>query len=82
MGSEFEVKAADEKVADTQIENGSGPKELLEDAAAKGQAVTGYEELTIWQTVKTFKIATAVCFAASFTAGTDGYQMGCVKCVL
>ena len=46
------------------------------DAAIRGQAITGYEELTPWQTVKHFKMATAICFAAAFSAATDGYQIG------
>ncbi|KAH7109312.1 putative MFS alpha-glucoside transporter [Dendryphion nanum] len=46
------------------------------DAAIRGQAITGYEELTPWKTVKQFKMATAICFAAAFSAATDGYQIG------
>ena len=51
------------------------PADVILDAAVKGQAVSGYETLTHWQTVKSFKIATAVCFAAAFSAATDGYQI-------
>jgi len=50
----------------------------LDTAAAVGQAASGYEDLTPWQTVKLFKVATAVCFAAAFSAATDGYQIGFV----
>ncbi len=46
------------------------------DAAAKGQATTGYEHLSIWETVKHFKVASLICFAAAFSAATDGYQIG------
>ncbi|KAF6824322.1 MFS alpha-glucoside transporter [Colletotrichum plurivorum] len=46
------------------------------DAALRGQAVTGYESLSVWETAKLFKIATACCFAAAFSAATDGYQIG------
>lgn len=46
------------------------------EAAAQGQATTGFETLTLWETVKTFRIATLVCFAAAFSAATDGYQIG------
>jgi hypothetical protein len=50
--------------------------DVVADAATKGQAITGYENLTPWQTVKHFKMATALCFAAAFSAATDGYQIG------
>jgi hypothetical protein len=51
-------------------------KDAAIDAAAQGQTVVGYETLTLWQTVKTFKVSTAVCFAATVSAATDGYQIG------
>lgn len=54
----------------------NNPKDAVVDAAARGQAATGYEKLTPWETVKMFKISTAVCFAAAFSAATDGYQIG------
>ncbi|KAF2008744.1 general substrate transporter [Aaosphaeria arxii CBS 175.79] len=54
----------------------SASQQTENDAAAKGQALSGYESLTRWETVKTFKIATLVCFAAAFSAATDGYQIG------
>lgn len=47
-------------------------------AALNGQAVSGYELLTPWQTVKAFKLCTLICFAAAFSAATDGYQIGSV----
>ncbi|KAH8806186.1 hexose transporter [Xylogone sp. PMI_703] len=46
------------------------------DAATKGQVVTGYEDLSVWDTVKTFKLCTFICFAMAFSAATDGYQIG------
>lgn len=49
------------------------------DAATKGQATSGYETLTLWETVRTFKVCTAACFAAAFSAATDGYQVGWVR---
>jgi hypothetical protein len=58
-----------------QIANIVKPHEVVADAAVKGQATSGYETLTLWETIKTFKIATAYCFAAAFSAGADGYQM-------
>ena len=51
-------------------------KDAAADAAMRGQATTGYETLTLWETVKMFKVSTAVCFFAAFSAATDGYQIG------
>ena len=53
--------------------------EAVADAAAMGQATSGYEGLTPWQTIMTFKVATLVCFMAAFSAATDGYQIGSVE---
>ncbi|KAB8229853.1 putative MFS alpha-glucoside transporter [Aspergillus alliaceus] len=41
----------------------------------KGQAVSGYERLGVWETIKTFRICTMVCFSMAFSAATDGYQV-------
>lgn len=51
-------------------------KAAIRHAADNGQAATGYETLSLWQTAMTFKVATAVCFFAAFSALTDGYQIG------
>jgi hypothetical protein len=51
-------------------------KDAAANAAIRGQAATGYETLTLWETVKTFKVSTAACFLAAFSAATDGYQIG------
>jgi hypothetical protein len=53
----------------------NNPKDAVAAAAQRGQAATGYEELTPWETIKLFKKSTAVCFAAAFSAATDGYQI-------
>ncbi|VUC26714.1 unnamed protein product [Clonostachys rosea] len=50
------------------------PGEKIDDA--RGQAISGYESLSIFETVKTFKMATLICFLAAFSAATDGYQIG------
>ncbi|KAJ5389244.1 putative maltose permease (MalP) [Penicillium cataractarum] len=52
------------------------PDDTAADAAAMGQATSGYESLSLWQTAKMFKVATITCFAAAFSAATDGYQIG------
>ncbi|KAL6235919.1 hypothetical protein BDW75DRAFT_229962 [Aspergillus navahoensis] len=46
------------------------------DAANRGQLATGYEHLTVLVTIKTFKLASLMCFAMAFSAATDGYQIG------
>lgn len=51
---------------------------VVAEAIVKGQATSGYEDLTLWETVTTFKVATAACFLAAFSAATDGYQIGSV----
>ncbi|KAH6689842.1 sugar transporter [Plectosphaerella plurivora] len=51
-------------------------KEASMEAAAKGQGVSGYETLGLWETIKAFKVCTLVCFMVAFSAATDGYQIG------
>lgn len=51
-------------------------KEAAADLASKGQGLSRYETLSLWETVKMFKINTAVCSAMAFSAATDGYQIG------
>jgi hypothetical protein len=57
-------------------EHGITRKDLALDAASKGQGVSGYETLSLWETVKAFKVNAAICFAVTFSAATDGYQIG------
>lgn len=57
-------------------EPGNPTRNLVEDAAARGQGLTGYEELTWWEAVKLFKMNALICFAVTFSAATDGYQIG------
>ncbi|KAJ3533117.1 hypothetical protein NM208_g8131 [Fusarium decemcellulare] len=54
------------------------PKDLSSEAAARGQGVTGYEELSPWQTILQFKMNALVCFAVTLSAATDGYQIGLI----
>lgn len=61
-----------EIIADEGLEK----SDLALDAAVKGQQTTGYEDLGILESIKTFKICTLVCFAMAFSAATDGYQIG------
>jgi len=80
MTSESKETGAKQPPSATFIEDARGDdreaKDVIVDAASQGQAVTGYERLTPWETIKTFKVCTAVCFAAAFSAATDGYQIG------
>ncbi|CAH0003806.1 unnamed protein product [Clonostachys byssicola] len=57
-------------------QNALSPKDIVADAAAKGQGTTGYETLTVWETVKAFKMNALYCFLVTFSAATDGYQIG------
>jgi hypothetical protein len=70
-GREMPQPAAVDLVEDIDMS-----KDAAANAAIRGQATTGYETLTLWETVKTFKVSTAACFLAAFSAATDGYQIG------
>ena len=61
---------------ETGVDGHVGSKEASAEAAAMGQVISGYEDLTVWQTVKAFKVCTAYCFLVAFSAATDGYQIG------
>ncbi|KAF4458222.1 MFS alpha-glucoside transporter, partial [Fusarium albosuccineum] len=67
--------AEHQEVAD---EAAHAPKDLSSEAAARGQGVTGYEELSPWQTILRFKMNALVCFAVTLSAATDGYQIGLI----
>lgn len=54
-------------------------KDTVHDAATRGQALTGYETLTPWETAKKFKACAFYVFLAALSAGTDGYQTGFVR---
>jgi hypothetical protein len=55
--------------------------DLAAEAVAQGQAISGYENLTFWETVRTFKMASLVCLLSAFSAGADGYQIAYVSCL-
>lgn len=64
-----------ERLPETEM----GPPDLKETsmhAAAVGQGLSGYEELSLWQTVRRFKVCALTCFVVAFSAVTDGYQIG------
>jgi hypothetical protein len=63
---------------DDHVENAPPAKDAVIDAATRGQALTGYETLTPWQTFQKFKWCTFFAFLAAFSAGADGYQIGYV----
>ncbi|GKT47982.1 MFS transporter fmqE [Colletotrichum spaethianum] len=76
MTTEDKAGRAFEHADDAVKSQGLGPKHASLDAAARGQGVSGYETLTLWETMKAFKLCSATCFAVSFSAATDGYQIG------
>jgi hypothetical protein len=61
-----------ETVGDDAIPN----DKALQDAATRGQGLTGYETLTPWETMKKFRACTAYVFISAIAAGADGYQIG------
>ncbi|SCN84051.1 probable maltose permease (MalP) [Fusarium fujikuroi] len=70
---EVDTSKLDDDVAEFHVEQAMKASEVKVQA---GQLSSGYESLGLWQTVKVFKVATAYCFAAAFSAATDGYQIG------
>jgi hypothetical protein len=50
-------------------------KQFKDAAAEKGQGFSGYEDLSLFQTISKFKVATLICFAVTLSAATDGYQV-------
>ena len=57
-------------------------QDAADHAYAQGQVETGYEGLSIIATIKHFKVAFLVCFAATFAAATDGYQSRQIPLIL
>jgi hypothetical protein len=81
MTSKIEEKpssAAVEQLESADVVGKIEPSPIVAEAdnvAAKGQLTTGYEELGVWETIKKFKMASAICFCAALSAATDGYQI-------
>lgn len=57
-----------------EIEMG-GKYDALRDAEALGQQESGYEGLSAWETIKTFRRSALYMFLVTFAAATDGYQV-------
>lgn len=76
MKKEEKAEVALEHADNVPEDQDGNPKHASLDAAAKGQGVSGYETLTLWETMKAFKLCSATCFAVAFSAATDGYQIG------
>ncbi|KAH7385043.1 general substrate transporter [Cadophora sp. MPI-SDFR-AT-0126] len=53
-------------------------KDLSANAVAQGQALSGYESLTVWQTIWKFKMCSVLCFLAAVSAATEGYQISMI----
>ncbi|TEA12032.1 MFS transporter fmqE [Colletotrichum sidae] len=81
MAKNAEAQPTAEKAFDNhadhldRVETPMKPAELVSEAIAQGQITSGYETLTLWQTVKKFKLVSIVCFLAALSAATDGYQV-------
>ncbi|KAH6950307.1 hexose transporter [Ilyonectria sp. MPI-CAGE-AT-0026] len=73
-----ETRRSAEQADHVEIPDGTTAKhdDVVLNAAAKGQAMTGFETLTLRETALKFKLCSAVCFAAAFSAATDGFQIG------
>ncbi len=52
---------------------------VVHDATARGQMLTGYEELTSYQTLKTFKMSVLYSVLATIAGAADGYQVRSVR---
>jgi hypothetical protein len=65
----------------TVNEEVKAPRDSAQEAAARGQGVSGYEKLSVLHTIKKFKVNSLVCFLVTLSAATDGYQIGCVPCL-
>ncbi|KAH7119243.1 general substrate transporter [Dactylonectria macrodidyma] len=63
---------------EAEMEDASSPKDARAEAHAMGQGLTGYESLSLWQTVVKFKWCSVVCFLAAISAATEGYQIGLI----
>lgn len=47
--------------------------DAIQDASDRGQIASGYEGLSVWETVKLFKFNVFTCLLVTFSAATDGY---------
>jgi hypothetical protein len=78
VNNESETKSGkDQPVAEARedVEAPMKPAEIVVEAADKGQATSGYETLSLWQTAIKFKWASLYCFLAAMSAAADGYQL-------
>ncbi|KAL4789744.1 general substrate transporter [Aspergillus venezuelensis] len=63
---------------ETLVDDVTQASKVTAEAAACGQGTSGFETLTVWQTVQKFKMNAFICFAVTFSAATDGYQIGII----
>ena len=54
---------------------GGKPAQIIFEAETRGQVLSGYEDLTVWQTMKAFPMPTFYCVIPSIAAAADGYQV-------
>ena len=62
-------------VQEKDMETVNKPDVIAHDAEAKGQKITGYENYTWWQTIKTFWIASMYCTMVMFAGSADYYTV-------
>jgi hypothetical protein len=76
--NDISVSAKGDPTASSEHHDDVDREALGKDDDTSGPIVSGYEKLSAWETVKTFKMATFVCFMMCFSAAADGYQIGFV----
>ncbi|KAM0334537.1 hypothetical protein ACHAQA_001567 [Verticillium albo-atrum] len=62
----------------TKVDAPNPVKDLSDLAAAEGQGLSGYESLTVLQTIMKFQYLSLMCVLASLSAAAEGYQISLV----
>lgn len=76
MSNAIEPKAADNTAhLETAVSRSEKPQDVMDDAHAQGQLLSGFEGMGAIATIRLFKKAFIFCFIATFAAACDGYQV-------
>ncbi|KAH6715721.1 general substrate transporter [Leptodontidium sp. MPI-SDFR-AT-0119] len=81
MAESEKQPASDAIVHQESLDNEAPPlteKDAMAEAAARGQGLDGYEDLTVWETIKVFKMNSLICSLVAISTATDGYQIGLI----
>ncbi|KAF2649964.1 general substrate transporter [Lophiostoma macrostomum CBS 122681] len=78
MATQDKLPAQVSELRENVGEDGHTRKDSVTNAITKGQGLSGYETLTVWETIKAFKMNALICFLASVSAATDGYQIALI----